>query len=138
MGQLVGEQVQERSRSWREDLPVAAVAAVASGLGWAVARLAGSDLAVQPGSETQHVGVVSVLVTAVVVTMVAGFLLRALERRTPRGRLIWTWVAVGVLLVSLLMGPPAATSLADGLVLAGLHVLVGAIVVIGALRRQAS
>jgi Family of unknown function (DUF6069) len=136
MGQLVGEQEESRARSWREDLPVAATAAVASGAGWTAARLAGSDLVVRTGSGTQQIGLVSVLVTAIVVSLVAGYLLRLLERRTPRGRLIWTWVALGVLLVSLLIGPPAARSLADGLVLAGLHVLVGAVVIVGALRRR--
>ncbi len=129
MGQLVGERVDGRRADWRDDLPVAVAAAVAAGLGWAAARLAGVDLAVRAGAGTQHVNLVSAVVTAVVVAMVGGGLLRALERRTPRGRRIWSWLALGVLLVSL-AGPLGARSLAAGAALTGLHVLVGGVVVL--------
>jgi xanthine/uracil/vitamin C permease (AzgA family) len=137
MEQLVEERAGSRARRWREDLPVAATAAVVAGVGWTVARLAGLDLAVRTGSRTQHVGVIAVVVTAVLVTMVGGLLRRVLERRATRGRLIWTWLAVGVLLVSLLTGPTAARSVAAGLALAGLHLLVGAVVIVGSLRPSA-
>jgi hypothetical protein len=134
MGQLVEERVRRRPGSWRDDLPVAATAAVVAGLGWACERLAGIDLAVRTGSGTQHVNVVSVIVTSVVVAMVAGGLLRVLERRTPDALRIWTMVAGGVLVVSL-AGPLGAVTLDAGLALATLHVLVGAVVILG-LRRS--
>jgi hypothetical protein len=133
MEQLLEERVRPGRASWRDDLPVAATAAVASAVGWAIARLCGIDLVVRTGSGTQHVNVVSVLVTSAVVAMAAGGLLRALERRTPAALRVWTAIAGGVLVVSL-AGPLGAQSRAAGLVLAGLHVLVAG-VVIGGLRR---
>jgi hypothetical protein len=136
MGLLVEERTGRHAGSRRDDVPVAATAAVAAGLGWAAARLAGVDLVVRTGSGNQHVGVISALVTAVVAVMAAGGLLRVLERRTPRGRRIWVWVACGVLLLSLVMGPTAARTLAAGLALAGLHVLVAVVILVGALRRR--
>lgn len=125
-----------RVRSWRDDLPVAAVAALASGLGWAVATLCGVDLVVRTGSATQHVNVVSVVVTAVVVTIAGGGLLRVLERRTKSAVRLWTTIAAAVLLVSL-AGPLGAETVAAGSVLAGLHLVVGGVVIVG-LRRSTS
>lgn len=136
MGQPVQEHARRRVRSWRDDLPVAAVAALASGLGWAVATLCGVDLVVRTGSATQHVNVVSVVVTAVVVTIAGGGLLRVLERRTKSAVRLWTTIAAAVLLVSL-AGPLGAETVAAGSVLAGLHLVVGGVVIVG-LRGSAS
>lgn len=133
MGQLVEERVRRRG-SWQDDLPVAATAAAVAGLGWACERLAGIDLLVRTGSGTQPVNLVSVIVTSVVVTLVAGGLLRLLERRTGEALRTWTMIAGGVLLVSL-AGPLGALTLDAGLALATLHCLVGAVVILG-LRRS--
>ncbi|MFL6136157.1 MAG: DUF6069 family protein [Nocardioidaceae bacterium] len=135
MGQPVQEHARRGARSWRDDLPVAATAALTSGLGWAVARVCGVDLVVQTGSATQHVNVISVVVTAVVVTIAGGGLLRVLERRTKAAVRLWTTIAAAVLLVSL-AGPLGAENVAAGLVLAGLHLVVGGVVIVG-LRRSA-
>jgi hypothetical protein len=135
MGQLVGERAEIDCGSWRDDLPVAATAALVSGLGWVSARSAGIDLAVRTGSGTQHVSLVSVVVTAVVVAMAAGGLLRALERRTDAALRWWTTIASAVLVVSF-VGPLGARTVAAGLVLAGLHLLVGGVVVVAFRRRR--
>jgi chromate transport protein ChrA len=114
----------------RADTGVAVVAAAAAVVVWSAARLAGIDLVVRSGGRTSHVTVVSVIVTALVVAVAGAALLRIFERRTTNGRRTWTIVAVSVWAVSLL-GPLSATRPSAGLVLAGLHLLVGAVVVLG-------
>jgi hypothetical protein len=135
MGQLVEERRAIEGGSWPDDLPVAATAAVVSGLGWVSARLAGIDLAVRTGSGTQRVNLVAVVVTAVVVAMGAGGLLRALERRTDAALRWWTGTASAVLVLSF-VGPLGARTVAAGLVLSGLHLLVGGVVVVGLRQRR--
>jgi hypothetical protein len=131
MGQLVEERTEVRVRRWRDDWPVAVTAAVAGAVVRVLAtQVASVDLAVRSGSGTQHVNVVSVIVTALVVAMAGVGLLRFLERRTERGRTTWTAVAVAVWVLSL-AGPLGARSLAAGLSLAAMHVVVGAVVVVG-------
>lgn len=115
------------------DAVVAVVAAGSAALVWAVARAAGVALEVKAGTEPSEVNVVSVLVTSVVVAGAGAGLLRMLERRTTRARRVWTLVAVVVWAVSF-AGPLSATQLSGGAVLAGLHLLVGAVVIVG-LRR---
>jgi succinate dehydrogenase hydrophobic anchor subunit len=78
---------------------------------------------------------VSVIVTAVVVTLAAGGLLRVLERRTPRARRLWTGTASAVWVVSF-AGPATATTPLAGLALAALHLVVGAVVIVGLRRRH--
>ncbi|WP_395655983.1 DUF6069 family protein [Nocardioides sp.] len=121
-------------RTWRDDLPVAAVAAGSAALVWVAGRAAGVAIEVQEGAGTRSVGVVSVVVTAVVVTLTAGALLRVMSRRRQRRRW-WTVVALGVLALSML-GPLSAVSATAGLVLATMHAVVAGVVVIG-LRRRA-
>lgn len=134
MSQLIEKRTEVRAGRWRDDWPVAVTAAVAAAAVWVLAtQLASVDLTVRSGSGTQHVNVVSVIVTSVVVALVAGWLLRLLERRTPRGRTIWTVVAVAIWVLSL-AGPLGARSLAAGLWLALLHLVVGSVVIVG-LRR---
>jgi hypothetical protein len=117
----------------RAEATVVALSAGTAVVVWAAARAAGIDLAVKSGDGTSHVNVVSVLVTALVVSVAAIGLLRVLERRTTNGRRTWTIVALAVWVVSLL-GPLSATRPSAGLALASLHLLVGAIVV-GGLRQ---
>jgi len=83
MSQLVSERTEQRTRRWRDDWPVAVVAADAAAVVWVLAtQVASVDLAVRSGSGTQQINVVSVVVTAVVVAMAGAGLLRFLERRT--------------------------------------------------------
>src|SRR5580765_5556201 len=114
MGELIQERETRRVGSWRDDGPVAVVAAGAAALVWAGERLMGVDLAVRSGSGVREVGLVSVIVTAVVVTLAAGGLLRVLERRTPRARRLWTGTASAVWVVSF-AGPATATTPSAGL-----------------------
>jgi putative Ca2+/H+ antiporter (TMEM165/GDT1 family) len=137
MSQLVEERTEQGSRRWRDDWPVAVVAAGAAAVVWTLAtQVASVDLAVRSGSGTQHVNVVSVIVTALVVAMAGDGLLRWLERRTARGRTIWTVIACAVWVLSL-VAPLGARSTAAGLWLAALHVVVGSVVVVGLRRRAA-
>jgi Family of unknown function (DUF6069) len=117
----------------KDDGAVALVAAAAAALVWACARAAGLHLEVTSGSGTTEVNLVSVVVTTMVVAIAGAGLLRVLERRTTRALRVWTIVAVTVWALSLL-GPLSATRPVTGLVLAGMHLLVGAVVVLG-LRR---
>jgi hypothetical protein len=114
----------------RADTGVAVVAAASAVVVWSAARVAGIDLVVRSGGGTSDVNVVSVIVTALVVAIAGAGLLRLFERRTTNGRRTWTSVAVSVWAVSLL-GPLSATRPSAGLVLAGLHLLVGSVVVLG-------
>jgi hypothetical protein len=136
MSQLVEERATGRVPGWSDDVMVGLLAAGAAALVWfGATQVAGVDLAVRSGSGTQHVGVVSVVVTAIVVTLAGGGLLRMLQRRTARGRSTWTAIAGAVWLVSL-AGPSGARHASAGLVLATLHVLVGAVVIVGLRRRH--
>jgi uncharacterized protein DUF6069 len=131
--QQVEQRVGVRGRRWRDDWPVAVAAAVGAAVDWTVAtQLAGVDLAVGSGSSTQRVGVVSVVVCAIVVTVAASGLLRMLEARTAHARRIWTAVALVVGLLSL-VGPLGASSLQAGLSLVSLHAVVGSVVLGGLL-----
>ena len=83
-----------------------------------------------------YVGLVSVVVTAVVVAVAGAGLLRVLERRTPEARRVWTGVAMAVWVVSL-VGPASARTVQAALTLAALHLVVGAVVIVGLRRRHA-
>ena len=113
------------------DHTIAVLATALAGLTWLGWRALGSDLAVRSGQDTHQVGLVSALVTAVVVSVAGLGLLRFLERRQPRALRTWTVIAGAVWLVSLL-GPLGAADLGSGLALVSLHLVVGAVVLIGA------
>ncbi|CAI9401701.1 DUF6069 family protein [Nocardioides sp. T2.26MG-1] len=117
----------------REAVVVVAAGTVAM-LVWLTARAAGIDLAVRSGSDSREVGPLSVLLTALVVAAAGVALLRLLERRTAHGVRRWTVVAAAVWVLSF-AGPLSATTLSAAVVLAVLHLLVGA-VVLGGLRRS--
>jgi hypothetical protein len=127
-----------RRGRWRDAWPTVAVAVAVAAAGaaavcwYGVTELASVDLAVRSGSGTREIGVVSVVVTAIVIALAGAGLLRVLERRTRRGLAIWTWVAAAILAVSL-SGALGAVSLSAGGSLVALHLVVGA-VVIGGLR----
>jgi len=122
--------------TWRDDWPVAVVAAGAAAVVWVGATVAGVEVAVRSGSSTRDVGLVSVVVTAVVAAAVGAGLLSVLERRTSGARRVWTGVAVTVWVVSL-AGPAGARTLSAGLTLTALHLVVGAVVIVGLRRRHA-
>ncbi|AXB42965.1 DUF6069 family protein [Amycolatopsis albispora] len=110
-------------------------AAVAVSLIWTLAvPVLGVDLTVTSIGATapQTVDLVTILIATVAVSLVGWGLLALLERR-GKGR-IWTFVAAGVMVLSL-ASPLLATGPLDArLTLALLHIVVGA-VVIPAFRR---
>jgi uncharacterized protein DUF6069 len=116
--------------AFRADATVVLVATVVATLGWAGAHAAGIDLFVRSGSGSREVTLGAVVLTPLLVGLAAIRLLRTLERRTARGLRTWTIVAVVVWALSF-VGPISATHLSAGLVLATLHLAVGAVVVVG-------
>lgn len=120
---------------WAQFGAVAVTAAVAATVVWLLWTQVGDvELEVKSGAGTQQVGLVSVIVSSMVVTLVGGVLLRWWERRSEQGRRRWTILAVGVAVISMIT-PTSALTLAAGLGLASLHVVV-AVVVIAGLRRR--
>ncbi|MFG1911193.1 DUF6069 family protein [Kribbella sp. NPDC048928] len=125
-----------RRRSGRSRLAVVGVAAVAALLDWVIlAPIAGLTLTARQGG-VQHIGAPAVVISTIVVAFAGWALLSILERRTPRARDIWTVVATIVCITSL--GSPLTNGIGTGakLGLASLHLVVGAIVILG-LRRTA-
>lgn len=116
---------------------VALVAMSAASLIWAGAQLGGMDLEVHSGSGTTEVTEVPVIVAPMLATILAVSLLRLLERRTTRALRIWTIIATTVWASSFL-GPLSATRPATGLVLAAMHLVVGAVIVFGLRRTHAT
>ena len=133
----VQEQAVRRVGTWRDDWPVAVVAAGSAALVWAGARLAGVDVAVRSGSGSREIGLVSVVVTAVVVTVAGG-------RAAARPGASYDEAACG-------SGPgsrwrsgsspwpdrPVRGRVSAGLALTALHLVVGAVVIVGLRRRHA-
>jgi hypothetical protein len=119
------------------DGTVALVAMLAASVAWACANAAGMDLEVHSGSGTNEITIVPVIVTPMLATVVGVGLLRLLERRTTRALRVWTIVAVAVWALSFL-GPISATAPGTGFVLAGIHLLVGAVIVFGVRRTHAT
>ena len=124
----------EGTTGWQDDWPVATGAAVLAAAVWVVAtQVLGVDLALGTG---QQVNVVSVVVTSLVVAVAGAGLLRVLERRTAHGLRTWTVIA-GVVWGLSFAGPLRAATVAAGLGLACLHLVVGGVVVLGLRRRHA-
>lgn len=122
----------------RSRLAVVGVAALAALADWAIlAPLAGITLEARQGG-TQHIGAVAVVVSTLFVAFAGWGLLAILERRTPRARNIWTVVAAIVCITSL--GSPLTNGIGLGakLGLASLHLVVGAIVILGLHRTTLS
>jgi hypothetical protein len=104
---------------------------------WAVlAPLAGIELKAEQGSSTTEVTGVAVFLAATVSAFAGWGLLALLERRTVNARKIWTILAIAACILSL--GSPLVSGIGVGakLGLALLHLVVGAVVVLG-LRRTA-
>jgi hypothetical protein len=106
--------------------------AVGVALGWwaVLSQVAGIDLRVTKGSVT-HVNGVSVLVATLVTSLAGWGLLAVLERRTPNARNAWALVATIFCLTSL--GSPLLNGIGVDakLGLASLHLVVGAVVILG-------
>ena len=123
-----------RRRSARALTVLGATAAAAAA--WLVAQpIAGVDLSVSMDGRTQPVGLASVVGVSVAVGLLGWALLALLEFRIRRAAPVWTAVAVAVAVLSLAGPLTSAVSGAAGVVLAGLHLLVAAVLIFG-LRRS--
>ncbi len=111
-----------------------AAAVLAAVVVWLVARTVfDQDLAVrQPGRGATEVDIVPVLVFAIVPSLAGWALLAALERfAAARARTVWTVVAVAVLLLSFTPILQVQATGATKAVLALMHVVVGAALILG-------
>jgi hypothetical protein len=112
-------------------LVIAAAAVLALGL-WAIARFLGVDLTVGEGHAARQVGAIDVLLA----TAVAGLAARAVHlvlirrRRTARW---WPFVGSTALAISVI-GPSYLADGAAAVVLIGMHLVVGAVVIVGFAR----
>jgi hypothetical protein len=120
----------------RSRLAVVGVTVVAALAGWAVlSPLAGIDLQARQGG-TVEVNGGGVFFASAAMAFAGWGLLALLERRTRAARKVWTVVAVIACITSL--GSPLFGGIGIGakLGLASLHLVVGAVVILG-LRRTA-
>ena len=104
---------------------------------WAInGPLTGHDLAVQQGDTRQQIGPVAVVATALVAGLVAWALLAALERFTRRPIRIYRIIALVVLVVSLAGPLDSGAGTSSRLALLGMHLTVGAALIIGLPSRR--
>jgi hypothetical protein len=94
------------------------------------------DLAVRQGNATQHIGPASVVVTALVAGLAAWGLLALLERTARRPARTYRIIALIVLLLSLVGPLGSGVGISSRLVLLGMHLTVGAALIIGLPRRR--
>jgi len=115
-------------------------AGAATALVWGVARLLDVDFKLYPGGgkPTQTVGFPLAVIVALLVALAGWGTLELLERFTGRARIIWTTLAVVVLLLSAV---PILTTDASGgtrTALALIHVAVAAVLIPVLPRRNAA
>lgn len=135
MTTVTNETAQSTRVGWPRIGGVAATAAVAATAVWLLWTQAGGvELEVKSGAGSQQIGIGSVIVSSLLIALAGGALLRWWQGRSERGTTQWTMLAVGIAVVSLIT-PTSALTVAAGLGLASLHVVV-AVVVIAGLRRR--
>ena len=121
----------------RQRVLTVAAAVVAAVLAWLVAvPIVGIDLLVRPGGgAAQQVGLGSVVAVSLLASLLGWGLLALLERLVSRRALTaWTVVAVVVLMLSLTGPLTAAANAAVAIALVLMHLVVGAVLIMG-LRR---
>lgn len=112
------------------------VAAASALVVWALAvPVAGVALTVRMGGGTQVVGPMSVIVAGLAAGLAGWGLLAVLERSASRPGRVWTFVAVAVLILSLLGPLGSAVGGAATAVLIVMHLVVGAVLLAGLVRR---
>jgi hypothetical protein len=113
------------------DLIVALGAAAVAAVVWTLwTQLLGVELAADTGTGVREIRLTDVAVTAALVSVLGLLLCRLLVARAAQGLRWWTGVAAAVCVLSLL-GPVGAVSAAATAGLASLHLVVGAVVVLG-------
>ncbi|MGW4947938.1 DUF6069 family protein [Actinoplanes sp. NPDC004185] len=126
-----------RSRTVKTRALTIAAAVIAAVLLWIIAvPIAGTDLLTETAADNPpaEVPLAGVIISVLIIGLVGWGLLTLLERFTAKGRLIWTIIAVVVLLVSF-AGPATATTTGAMLWLSAMHVVVGGILIAGFTRR---
>lgn len=122
--------------SWRSITTVSMAAALCATVAWViVGPLTGTDLAVHDGLGARDVGVVSVVVSTLLIGATGGGLLRWWQRRSTAGTRRWSILAVIVAVLSLL-GPTSADTLHVGMALVSLHAVVAVVVIVGLTRSR--
>lgn len=123
-----------RTRAVRAGVVLGAVAVAF--VVWAVGvLLAGGDPVVSQGSALRPVGPVAAAVTAGLAGLAGWGLLTALERFVPRrARLTWTIIAAVVLALSMTGPLGSGVDVASTVTLAGMHLAVGATLILGLAR----
>jgi Family of unknown function (DUF6069) len=111
---------------------------VAAVLIWGIAQLAGMDLrqpALGPGEAPMALTIVPVIAASAIASLAGWGLLALLERFTAKARAVWTTISV-IFVVLSFAGPFSGEGITTGnrLVLALMHVVVGAIVITGLAR----
>jgi hypothetical protein len=109
-----------------------ALAAVAPGVVWLIATVAGADLEVtMDGQPTMRIGLPLVLITALTVGLTGWAALSVLRRVTSRAGTVWTVLAGIMLLAS--FGPVLTVRASTGttLALAAMHLAVAAVLIPG-------
>ena len=135
MTTVTNETAQRTRVGWPRIAGTAAIAAVAATAVWLLWTQAGGvELVVKSGAGSQQIGVGSVIVSSLLIALAGGALLRWWEGRSERGTRRWTMLAVGIAVVSLIT-PTSALTVAAGLGLASLHVVVAVVVIVGLRRR---
>lgn len=135
MTTMTKETAQRSQVSWGRIVTVAAIAAAAAAVVWLLwTQVGGVDLEAKSGASTQQIGIGSVIVSSLVVATVGGALLWWWQRRSERGTRWWTMLAVGIAVISLIT-PTSALTVAAGLGLLSLHVVVAIVVIVGLRRR---
>ncbi len=127
-----------RRRRTARLLAVLRAAAGVAVLWMAAVPVAGLNLAVHMGGRTQPITLASVVGASVLAGLLGWGLLAALETRIRRAATIWTAVALTVVVLSLGGPLTSAASLPAAAVLAGMHLLVAAVVVLVLRRTSAS
>ncbi|MFE6645754.1 DUF6069 family protein [Nocardioides sp. NPDC057772] len=133
----VTNEIQQRTRvGWPRIAGTAAAAAVTATVVWLLwTAVGGVDLEVKSGGAgAQQIGIGSVVISSLLIALAGGALLRWWQGRSERGTRRWTILAVGIAVLSLIT-PTSALTVAAGLGLVSLHVVV-AVVVIAGLRRR--
>jgi hypothetical protein len=135
MTTMTNETSQRTRVGWPRIAGTAAIAAVAATAVWLLWTAAGGvELEVKSGTGSQQIGIGSVIVSSLLIALAGGALLRWWQGRSERGTRRWTMLAVGIAVLSLIT-PTSALTVAAGLGLTSLHVVVAVVVVAGLRRR---
>ncbi|MEU7919321.1 DUF6069 family protein [Micromonospora zamorensis] len=93
--------------------------------------VAGVDLAAGTPDGARQITMAAVVVAAAVAALLGWAMLAVLEHLANRARVWWTSIAVTVLLLSLLVGPPSGVGGGAKAALALLHLSVGVVLILG-------